>query len=312
MFKKLNTTTLIIILIVLGAIVLFNKFYKSKKEESTFNTEFVKIDTSSVKQILIYPKTEKGKEIKITKNGAHWDLQNDKVKTVADSNAVRSLLAQFADIKAVSLAGQDKSSWNDLQVADTSGSRIKFISNDNHTYDMVVGKFGYNPSARNGLTYIRHADEEAVYAIDGFLSFTVNQRIDAWRNKTFITGNKDNWTTLTFTYPSDSSFQLSKENNKWMVNGQPADSEKTAQYLNQLANMQNSGFAEGYTPTSTPIFTLNISGNNQSPITVQAYPADSAQKYILNSSQNPDAYFSEAKSNLVGQVFKSRGEFVKE
>src|SRR5207237_8357648 len=124
------------------------------------------------------------------------------------------------------------------QVADTSDTRIKIITTDNHTYDMVVGKFGYNPAARNGLTYIRHADEEAVYAIEGSLSFTVNQDIDAWRNKTFITGNKDNWTSLTFTYPGDSSFMLSKSNNQWMVNGEKADSAKTAQYFNPLANLQ--------------------------------------------------------------------------
>ena len=95
MFKKLNTSTLLIIFVVLVAIVLFNKFYKSEKEENTFNGEFLKIDTSIVSSIIIVPPAEKGKQIKIIKNGQHWDLQNDKIKTIADSNAIRSLLSSI-------------------------------------------------------------------------------------------------------------------------------------------------------------------------------------------------------------------------
>ena len=310
MLKKLNTTKLIIILAILGGLVLFNKLYREKKSESTFRDVFVKIDTSTVTQILIYPQAEKGKEIKITKNGSRWDLQNEKIKTAADSNAVRGLLSTFSEMKSLSLAGADKSTWKDLQVTDSAGTRIKIIAADNKTYDMIIGKFGYNNETRQGNTYIRHADEEAVYSVEGFLSFSINQPFNTWRNKTFINGSKDNWTSLTFTYPADSSFVLSIQGNAWTVNGEPADSTKTEQYLSQLASMQSSGFVDGYSPSSTPVFTLSINGNNQpAPITVQAFPADSAQKFILHSSLNPDAYFSEAQSNIASRLFTGRKNF---
>lgn len=311
MFKKLNINWLIILLLVLGGIVFFNKFYQSKKEESTFSDEFVKIDSSLVTGIYIYPKVEKGKEIKIIKNGNRWDLQNDKIKTAADSNAVNNLLSMFSNMKSLSLAGQDKSTWNDLQVGDTSGTKIKIVTGVK-TYTMVVGKFGYNPAARNGLTYIRHADAEAVYSVSGFLSFTVNQGFSNWRIKTFINGNKDNWTSLTFSYPADSSFMLSKSGNDWLLNGEMADSAKTMQYLNGLANMQGSGFIDSYSPSSTPVYTLTINGNNQlSPITVVAYPSDSIQKFILHSSLNADGYLSEGQGHLMDRLFVGKGNFLK-
>ena len=311
MFKKFNTTTLVIILIVLGAILAVNKFFFSEKSESTFNDEFVKIDTGLVTQVLIYPKAEKGKEIKITRQGRGWQLSNDKVKTVADSNQVRNLIKSFANLKSLALTGADKSSWKDLQVEDTSGSRIKIMTSDNKTYDMVVGKFGYNQQTRNGSTNIRRANEEAVYAVEGFLSFTVNQPFNAWRNKLLISGNKDNWNTLTFTYPSDSSFVLSKQNNQWMVNGAPADSAKAAQYLNSIASLQSSNFVEQYTPSSIPAYTLSIQGNNQpAPITVVAYPADSTQKFILHSSLNNDGWFSDMPGNTVQRLFVSSRNFI--
>jgi hypothetical protein len=233
------------------------------------------------------------------------------MKTAADSNAVHGLLAAFSEMKSLSLGGTDKSSWTDLQVTDSAGTRIIFTTADNKTYNMVIGKFGYNNETRQGNTYIRHSDEEAVYSVEGFLSFSVNQGFNSWRNKILVHGDKNNWTQLMFTYPDDSSFVLSKQGTAWTVNGAPADSAKTEQYLSGLANMQSVGFADNYSPSSTPAFTLSISGNNISqPITVQAYPADSTQKFIYHSSLNPDTYFSEAQSNIMSRLFVGREHFL--
>lgn len=308
MFKKLNTKTLIIVLVLLIGFVAWNK-YQAKKSESTFRDVFVDIDTSAVSQVIIYPKAEKGKEVKLAKTASGWELQSDKIKAAADTAAVRGLLASFVKVKSLSLAAEDESGWNDLQVGDTSGTRIKIITKDK-TYDMVIGKFGYNQEAQNGITYIRHANEQQVYSIGGFLSMMIGQGPGSWRIKTFITGNKANWNSLTFTYPHDSSFVLQKQGNAWLVNGNAADSAKTEQYLTTISNLQNMGFADQYAPAAPPVFTLTISGNNQpAPITVHAYQADSVDKYILHSSLNPGAYFSESKSHLAQQVFVGKGYF---
>src|SRR5271163_3177326 len=108
MFKKFNTATLLIILVILGGLALLNKYYFSKKSESTFDASFVKIDSSAVTQIFIYPKAEKGKEIKLTRNGKGWDIESDKVKTPADTAQIHRLLASFVDVKSMSLATEDK------------------------------------------------------------------------------------------------------------------------------------------------------------------------------------------------------------
>ena len=312
MFKKINTTTLVIILVLLGGLALLNKFYFSKKSESTFDSSFIKIDSSAVSQIVIYPKAEKGKEIKLIRNGSAWNLQNDKVKTAADTAEVHRLLASFVDLKTSSLAAEDKSGWGDFQVSDTAGSRIKFITDNNQTYEMIVGKFGFS-GGRSGVTYMRHKGEDAVYSVEGYISFNVNRDFTSWRMKTVMAGNKDTWSSLTFTYPADSGFTLVKQNNKWMVNGFVADSNKTNQYLTQLANKQSPGFIDQYTPNGSPIYTVTISGSNPSkPITVQAFPADSTQKFIIHSSLNPDAWFSEAKNPIVDGIFVRKEHFLKQ
>ena len=105
---------------------------------------------------------------------------------------------------------------------------------------------------------------------------------------------------------------LSKSGNDWLLNGEKADSAETMKYLNGLANMQGNGFVDAYSPSSTPVFTLTINGNNQSsPITVVAYPSDSIQKYILHSSLNADGYLSEGQSHLMERIFVGKRTLLK-
>jgi hypothetical protein len=311
MFKKFTTKNLIIILVVLGGIVLFNKFYQSKKEESTFEDVFVNIDTALVSDIYIYPQVEKGKEVHFKRNGKTWEVENGKIKTFADTSAIRYLLSQFVDMKSVSLSGQDKSSWKELQVSDSAGTKIKIVV-PGQTYEMVVGKINYNQSSGSGSSNIRHAGEEEVYTVQNYLSFAVNQPFNSWRNKTFVNFSKDNWTGFSFSYPGDSSFVLEKTSDTWMVNGEKADSAKVAQYLSQVSSMQSTGFVENYSPASTPVYTVTMKGNNlSSPVIVRAFPADSTQKFILHSSMNPDAYFSESQSHLADRIFVGKKYFEK-
>jgi hypothetical protein len=312
MFKKINTTTLLIILIILGGLVAFNKFYLSKKSDSTFNDVFVHVDSSKITQFLIYPKAGNGKEVKITREGKGWALQNAQMKTTASGPMVQNLLMVFTDLKSLGLAANDKSSWKEYQVDDSTGSRIKILTSDGKTYDMVIGKFGYNQATRNGVSYARHSNEDAVYAVNGFLSFAINKPFNDWRDRTLVKGNKDDWSKLTFSYPGDSSFVLSKQNNTWMINKTPADSVKVMQYLGSLSNMQGGTFAEPYTPVGSPVFSLTIEGSNQSsPISVTAYPSDSIEKFILHSSLNTDAWFNEGNSHLMDRIFVSPKRFVR-
>ena len=43
-----------------------------------------------------------------------------------------------------------------------------------------------------------------------------------------------------------------------------------------------------------------------------AYPADSVMKFVLHSSLNADAYFSEAQSNLTAKVFVGKQSLLKQ
>lgn len=326
MLKKFNTKTLLVIFAILGVIVLITRFFDEKKGGRTFKDELAHVDTSLVNTILLFPGSGKQKEIKLSRTGDIWTVQSENISSEADTAYVRNLLSTFALVKPQRLAATDKSKWKEYNVDDSLGTRVKILSGEKVLLDMVVGKFSYNQMSRSGISYLRLTDDEDVYAVDGFIPMAVNQPFNEWRNKSIIKGNKEDWTKLSFSY-RDSSFVLRKENGKWGLSPesfvmQPAegassaqeiDSSKVDQYLNELSYLSNSGFMDNYSPLATPGMWLTIEGNNMAaPITIKAFPADSANQYILNSSYNPNAWFSGTNGNLTGRIFKKLPELLKE
>lgn len=311
MLKKLNTKTLLIVLAVLIGIVVFTKIFDDKKGGGTFKEELVNIDTSQVNIILVYPNAEQHKEIKLTRNGDAWTVQKENISSEADTSHVKNLLGTLALVKPQRLAATEKSKWKDFNVDDSLGTRVRFLSGEKILLDIVIGKFSFNNMTRSGISYLRLAGEENVYAADGFIPMTVNQPFNEWRNKVIFRGNKEDWTKISFSY-TDSSFILKKENGIWMIENAEPDSDKVEQYLNDLSYLANSSFVDNFSPPVLPAMWLTIEGNNMaSPVTIRAFPADSTDRFIINSSSNPDAWFSAAKGNLTGRIFKKSSEFLK-
>lgn len=310
MLKKLNTKTLVVILIILVGIVILTKMLDEKKGGRTFKETLVETDTLRVNTILIYPNAGQHKEIKLTNTGGNWTANSENITSDADTSYIRNLLATFALIKPQRLAATDESKWKDYNVDDSLGTRVKLLAGEEVLLDIMVGKFSFNNTTRSGTSYLRLTDENEVYAVDGFIPMTVNQPFNEWRDKTLLRWNKEDWNKISFSYP-DSSFVLKKENGKWDIESLEIDSDKVEQYLNDLTYLSNSSFADNYSPAASPFMWITVEGNNRSsPVTIKAFAADSTHQFIINSSYNPDAYFSAAKGNLTGRIFKKQEDFL--
>ncbi len=191
--------------------------------------------------------------------------------------------------------------------------------------DLYVGKFNYqqppqgqqNPYQQQSKgkmsTYVRPAGDKEVYVVDGFIKMSIQPNVNNYRDKTLFASNKDDLTKLTFSYPGSEGFALSKEGTKWMLNGQLTDSTKTVRFLNKLSRVTSSNFADDVVPlTSTPTHQVKIEGNNIIPVEINAFPADSVNKYVVTSSLVPDSKYSGAKSGLFDRIFVKSSEFFAE
>jgi hypothetical protein len=137
---------------------------------------------------------------------------------------------------------------------------------------------------------------------------TFNQGANIFRDGTVIKSDQNSWQQLQFTYPADSSFQLVKSGNNWLLNGKVTDSLKTANYLNRLANLSNNNFVDDikFDPASTPTFSINITTTDLKFIEIKGY--QDSTSFLIHSSQNPEAWFD--GSSLTNSIFVGKSSFL--
>ncbi len=307
MFRKVNNKVLGFIFAILVIVVILLFLFEGGKNERTFREVLVDIDTTAVTEILIYPKSKEHGELKLFKENDQWNvtLPAGGSAKVSDKR-ITDLFAQLLAIKPNRLAARDESKWNELQV-DTTGSRVKVYEGSKLALDIVIGRFAFK-QPRSMNTFVRLYNDKDVYEVEGFLDMTFNQGANIFRDGTVIRSDINNWNQLQFSYPADSSFQLTKQGENWMVNGNIADSAKTVNYLRRLANLTHNQFIDTVTiePEITPTFSLSITTSDLDFIEVKGYQ-DSTSIFI-HTSQNPEALFD--GTNLMKTIFVGKSNFM--
>jgi hypothetical protein len=307
MFRKVNNKILGLIFGALLLVVLFLLFFESGKNERTFREVLVDIDTTAVTEILIYPKSKEHGEVKLFKEGEQWKvtLPDGNNANVTDKK-MTELFNQLLAIKPNRLAARDESKWNELQV-DSTGSRVKVYEGSKLALDLVIGRFSFK-QPRSMNTFVRLYNDKDVYEVEGFLDMTFNQGANVFRDGTIIKSDFANWNQLQFNYPADSSFQLTKQGEKWMVNGSAADSAKAVNYLRRLSNLSNNQFVDtvNIADDIPPTYSLNITTSDLQFIEVKGYKDSTS--FLIHSSQNPDALFD--GSTLAKTIFVSKSSFL--
>jgi hypothetical protein len=317
MSKKYGNRILLVVFIILVGFFAVSKFIRSSRMDRTFKTELVLVDTSRVTKIRLYPGSENHEEIVFNRSGNLWTVQKGNVVSETGEGSVENMLNEIIRIKPQRLAANSEEKWKEYQVTDSLATRIKIEEEDGKvTLDMLIGRFSYkqqeNPYPAygrgiNGITYVRLADEKEVYAVNGFLSMTLNMGFNHWRNQLIIRTNKSNITKLSFKYPVDSGFVAIKHDTVWTVNNELADSAKIEQYLGTLSYQGNLSFVDGYSPTSNSDYVLTVEGNNMSPVVIQAFRG-AEDEFIINSNLNPPSFFRSEKTELFSKIFIRKEE----
>jgi hypothetical protein len=292
------------ILVLIGILIFL---FQGGKNERTFRDVLVDVDTTSITEIIIYPKSQNHREVKLFKDQDEWRVTLPTGGTAKVTNQrISSLFSQLLAIKPKRLAARDESKWSELQV-DSTGSRVKVFQDSKLALDLVIGRFSFQ-QPRTMNTFVRLYNDKDVYEVDGFLDMTFNQGANIFRDGTVIKSDHNTWQQIQFVYPADSSFQIVKSGSTWLLNGKTTDSLKTINYLNRLANLSNNSFIDEpeIIANDTPTYSLNITTNDMKFIEVKAF-YDSTS-FIIRSSQNPEAWFDGA--SLTNTIFVGRSTFL--
>ncbi len=315
MFKKLSVKILLIILGVLLVIYLITLL--SDKSERTFKEIVLTVDTANVNTILIFPI---GKDdVKLIRLDTAWKVELDSVNYNADRKMIKNIFTQLINLKTDRVAATNESKWAEFEVDDSTGTRVILMNDEDVLTELLIGKFSYIPDENSTpeqpkgkmITYVRLADEDEVYAVEGYLKLNFNYDLNSYRNKAVVNAHRSHITKLTYTEPDKKSFVVTKKGeSNFLVDGVPVDSARTVSFVIRLANTNSRDFYnDDFDFPSEPDYILKVEGDNFEPIIVNVYPADTVNKYIMTSSMNPGTKFSGGRT-LFKKIIKDKDYFL--
>ena len=320
MSKRFDNRRIVFILGVLIVLLALTILVKLPKSKGTIKEDLVEIDTAKITRIIIRPRIAEGAPFEFIKKNGRWTVKQDNVVAQPEKDAVQNILSEVINIRPKSLEAIDKSAWNEFNLTDSLAIRVRFLDEKGKSMtDLMIGRFSYsqtaNPNASpggtgiQGTSFVRLYDDTRVYGVEGFLALSFSGKFNDYRDKSFLKLSREDATKLTFVFPADSGFVLSRKDSVWHANGQTADSLALASYLNSLRYVNGQDIRDNYKPAGNPAYELNIDGNNLLSISVKCFKTETENEFILNSSQNPDVYFTSKKDGIFDKIFKSEKYF---
>ncbi len=321
MSKRFDNRRLLIVLGALIVLLLVTIVIKIPRQRATIKETLIDMDTAAVERIVFVPKTGSGKEFEFTKQNNKWTVRQGDITAEPAKNAVENIYSEILGIKPQSLAAVNRSEWKKYELTDSLATTIKFFGKSNKQLaGLMIGTFSYRqvnspyPNMGNnieGTSFVRLTDEEKVYSVEGFLPFSLSGNFNDWRDRSFLRCKKEDITKIRFTLPADSSFIIEKRDSVWYAGGERADSSQMAGYLNSLTYQAGDQFKDGFSPSASPRYQMNIEGNNLLNVTVKCFSEEGKDEYVFNSSQNPSVFFSGKRSEMFSKLFKAKGYFRK-
>lgn len=228
------------LLLILIALILayFLIDWSNSRSDQSFDPLVVALDTAAVNKIELNIK-DQPVNLTIEKKPEGWFINEGTMEAPADPMRIKNLLSQISDIQALRFAAKSKEKWNDFEIGDDA-TRVIAYQDDQKLADFYVGRFAFNQQTRSGTSYVRLAGEEAVYAVEGFLSISFSPGIDAYRNKSLWKTEVDNISLVNF--PTKEIELHKSESGMWDLENLKLDSTAWNNYLTRIATAQAQNF----------------------------------------------------------------------
>ncbi len=312
----MKNRTLILIFAVLLLLYLASQLFKGNKQRS-FDPVFLQVDTASVTSLEISPK-EGDTPFRLEKEGGNWKLKVNELNTSAKKQMVNSLLGSIVKIEAQRITAKDPAKWSEYEVTEEGSNRLQAFAGNKKVADIVVGRFSMNPQTRSGTSYLRPADQNNVYAVDGFLSMSLAPKANSFRNGELL--NLSTEEVQAFTLKDESQnplYSIEKSlNGNWVeLNGVPLDSSKTVQFMNNIKLTSGTEFFDEALPGGSPVRSLEVKKADGETVVLNAFnaPTNASNKpFVITSSSNPEAKILSDSTGIFGRVFKGIENFVAE
>lgn len=314
--SKKGLKILTITFVILAVISLVVSLPGNKKKTGNFESILSNVESSDIKRIEILAPGQTA--FSLHKSGADsWELKVGNETYPAEPGAVNSLLSQATKIKVKQVASKSKDQWENYHVNDSLGTILRLYNEDELVSALVAGRVTFaqprSPYQQQPdiFSFVRPVEENIVYSTETMLSMTLDRGPETFRNPSIIKTTINNLRNISFRYPADSSYILTKADSLWLTPDAPADSATVAGFLNNFRNFSSRNFAGSSSlPVNPALFELILEGDNMEVISVKAWPGSSENEYLVISTQNEGSIFKLTQSQF-DRIFKGKGYFVK-
>lgn len=330
--KRINNKILIAVLGGLLVIFAAVRYFRTPKLQSSLPSSLIEFDSAATTGIIVTPGRDRTQEIRLTRTSGKWELKlGDRIAKPDQGTGATSIRMLMA-LKPQRLVSRNPSNWSEYNLSDSAATSVKLMDGDRVQAEIRIGKTGITPGPNGqfggGYTFVRLADEDDVYAVEGFLEGQFNKTFDDWRDKSFTRITRDSVIKVSFSYPADSSFVLEKRDSLWYVGGQAADEAKVIGFLGQLEYKNVGRFADDNMVTGQPLITIDFHGRRGVIVTIEAWKpllressrlrqdsdgqagGQAGDTWIFRSSHQRDVFFSGAGTGVDRDILLGKKHFL--
>ena len=297
----MNNKVLALIFLILLGLIALGKMNSGKKQRS-FDPNIVALDTAAITKVLISPKTD-GVEVKLEKDAGNWTVSKNGKSYTATASAVKSLLAGLSTIKAQRVTAKRQEKWAEYELDDETKGRFQVFTANDKVADLMIGRFDFSQQARTATSFVRKVGEDEVYAVDGFLSASLSQDYNSYRDKAILKLDKNALESIVLQVDERTKTFQNNQGNWTDETGVAQDSTKMAGWINSLSNL-NGSLTENLDASTLGSphakLTINTTGVSH---TVKCYKREGEKPYKIHSSQNSEAWFESDENATYKSLF---------
>jgi len=181
-------------------------------------------------------------ELTRTETGWQVTVPGTESSYAADAASVQKLLDQIATLTAGTKVSRNPGRHALYEVSADTGLRVQaFDGNGTSAAAVLIGKSGPNIFS----TYVRAADNDNVYLVDGILQGAASKTLNEWRDKSLFSFDPQN--VQTYNVTGDCTLALSKNEDDWFAgpDNTPVDTDAVAKLMQSFAAISAADFADG-------------------------------------------------------------------
>ncbi|HLR31923.1 MAG TPA: DUF4340 domain-containing protein [Fodinibius sp.] len=306
------TKTLAVIFVVISLLTAAVKWSSGPEASEAFRSELISADTSQVSRMVIEQPAQG--PLTLEKSERKWRVSSASSESYpADSQDVNQALTRLLNLNITAVATRNPENFTRYRV-DSTGIRVSLFDGENLLSKIFVGA-PQSAGQRSLNNYVRLDNEDAVYAVEGYLQSTFTKGLDDWRNKTVWDIDQSGISQVSFSYPADSSFVIEKvpeADQTWVSGSDTLSYPSVRPILRELSSLEASGFVDSLAKDTfgAEKYTLRVTlaGGEQHQLRLIESETDTT----VYLASNPDFpyVFSMEKNTWDEQVLKSRSELL--